>query len=160
MSVRQLLQNPRGVRMKKETLIPLFCLLTTLWAFPQTSRFAPPEKLRIEVKRKGAPGCTPAKLGDKVSINFIASLANAEKFFSTYDATFRAAMGKPLEFHVGDGKKKVMPALNQGVEGMCEGEERTLYIPPNQGYGYRIFGETRENSGLIYEVKMEKIGGE
>ena len=119
---------------------------------PQTSRFALPEKLKIEVKTRGSPDCVPAQLGDTVFLHFVASMASQDKFFSTY------MTGNPLTFEVGAGKDKVMPALNEAVESdMCEGDERDLFIPPNQGYGYQIFGDVKEDSGLVYEIKLEKI---
>lgn len=134
-------------------LIPfLYLMVIMVRGRPQTSRFALPEKLKIEVKTRGSPDCVPAQLGDTVFLHFVASMASQDKFFSTY------MTGNPLTFEVGAGKDKVMPALNEAVESdMCEGDERDLFIPPNQGYGYQIFGDVKEDSGLVYEIKLEKI---
>ena len=143
-------QNPPSISMR--ILVLYLMAIEAIGGYPQTSRFALPEKLKIEVKKQMDPNCVPAQKGDTVSIHFVASLASQDKFFSTY------IMMKPLTFEVGEGKEKVMPALNEAVEsGMCEGDERTLYIPPNQGYGYNIFGDVKEDSGLVYDVKLEKI---
>ena len=41
--------------------------------------------------------------------------------------------GEPLEFTVGEGE--VIPGFDKAVDGMSEGETRTVSIPPDEAYG-------------------------
>ncbi len=69
---------------------------------------------------------TSAAKGDTVRIHFTGKLENGTVFDTTEN-------GPPLEFTISAGK--IMPGLEQGVVGMEIGEEKTIDIPPELGYG-------------------------
>ncbi|MFW6110493.1 MAG: FKBP-type peptidyl-prolyl cis-trans isomerase [Thermoproteota archaeon] len=48
----------------------------------------------------------------------------------------------PIEFEVGEGQ--VLPGLDEGVVGLEKGEKKTLVVPPEEGYGKRKEGLTKE----------------
>ena len=69
-----------------------------------------------------------AKTGDNVKINFTGKLEDGSVFANTADS-------EPLEFKLGEGK--IIPGIENAVEGMNEGESKTVKVPPEQGYGQR-----------------------
>lgn len=69
-----------------------------------------------------------AKAGDKVKVHYHGKLTSGE--------TFDSSQGRdPLEFELGSGM--VIPGFDEGVEGMTEGEKKTINIPVDQAYGPR-----------------------
>ena len=50
---------------------------------------------------------------------------------------------------------ETIPGFAKGVEGMREGERRTLYIHPE--FGYALFGHVSPNSLLIVDVEVEAL---
>jgi len=69
-----------------------------------------------------------AKAGDRVKINFIGKLEDGSVFANTADR-------EPLEFKLGEGK--IIPGIENAVEGMNVGESKTVKVPPEQAYGQR-----------------------
>ena len=121
----------KNLREMKSSFWLLFGLITLLEARPQASRFSTPEKLKIEVKTPQVRGCLGAQNGDKVTIHLKVDLFVKENVFSTYGP------GKePKSFEL--GTEETILALNEGILGMCENEERILTLPPNKGYGYNV----------------------
>ena len=69
-----------------------------------------------------------AQSGDKVKVHYHGKLTSGE--------TFDSSQGRdPLEFELGSGM--VIPGFDEGVEGMTEGEKKTINIPVDQAYGPR-----------------------
>ena len=69
-----------------------------------------------------------AKAGDKVKVHYHGKLTSGE--------TFDSSQGRdPLEFELGSGM--VIPGFDEGVEGMTDGEKKTINIPFDQAYGPR-----------------------
>ncbi|MFQ6072455.1 MAG: peptidylprolyl isomerase, partial [Methanosarcinales archaeon] len=99
------------------------------------------------------------KEGDIVEVNYIGILEDGTVFDTSYESVAKQGLiynperdYKPIEFTAGAGK--VIKGFDEGVIGMEKGEERTLTIPPEDGYG-----EHREelvNSVPISE--LNKIG--
>lgn len=67
-----------------------------------------------------------AQEGDKVTITFQGILEDGSIFDSSYEDI-------PLSFIVGENE--VLPGMEIAVLGMAAGEQKTVTIPPEQGYG-------------------------
>lgn len=66
------------------------------------------------------------KLGSKVSVHYTGKLENGTEFDSS--------LGRdPLQFTVGEGQ--LIMGFENGVMGMSPGEEKTIKISPEDGYG-------------------------
>ena len=68
-----------------------------------------------------------AKQGDTVRVHYHGTLVDGTVFSSTYDEN------EPFEFTI--GKQSVLPKFEQTVIDMQEGEVRTIYVSPQEGYG-------------------------
>lgn len=74
---------------------------------------------------------------------------------SVFDATSKRG-GTPFEFTLGAGQ--VIKGWDQGILGMKVGEERTLTIPSELGYGPNGYPPViPQNATLIFTVKLEGI---
>lgn len=96
--------------------------------------------------------CTKkASNGDKLSIHYIGKLSsNGQKFDSSYDRD------EPFTFTLGQGQ--VIKGWEEGIPGMCIGEQRRLLIPSTLGYGTRGFGTViPANAALDFTVKLIDI---
>lgn len=89
---------------------------------------------------------TEAKTDNTVSVNYLGTLANGQKFDSSYDRN------QPFEFKIGGGE--VIKGWDQGVLGMKVGGKRKLTIPPSLGYGSQANGPIPANSTLIFEIEL------
>lgn len=79
--------------------------------------------------------------GDKITVNYEGTLeSDGTKFDSSYDR------GDPFVFTLGKGQ--VIEGWDQGLLGMCIGEERKLTIPPSLGYGNHQNGPIPAGSTL------------
>ncbi len=84
---------------------------------------------------------TKVKKGDTVQVHYTGKLENGEVFDSSYDR-------EPLEFTVGEGQ--LIEGFDSAVEGMEEGEKKTVKIPSEKAYGPH-----REE--MIIEVGKDKL---
>lgn len=109
-------------------------------------------ELEIDItKRIPVDKCTnKALVGDMVQVHYTGRLLeNGEKFDSSYDR------GQPISFKLGTGR--VIEGWDQGIVGMCVGEERTLKIPSNLAYGSNgIPGVIPPAADLVFDVKLVK----
>jgi len=80
-----------------------------------------------------------AQAGDSITVTYTGTLPSGEVFDSTGDSA-------PLEFTIGDGS--VMPAFEQRVIGMAEGEQKTFTLSPEEGYG-------ASNPELVHTVRRD-----
>ena len=67
-----------------------------------------------------------ARPGDRVRVHYTGRLIDGTVVDST-------SGGSPLEFTVGAGR--VLRGLEEAVEGMCPGEQTTVWVPPEKGHG-------------------------
>lgn len=104
--------------------------------------------LKIEAFKEGSGA--GAKNGDSVSVHYVGTLTNGQKFDSSIDR------GTSFSFQLGAGQ--VIQGWEKGILGMKVGEKRRLTIPPSLGYGERgAGGVIPPNATLIFEVEMLKI---
>ncbi|XP_023159799.2 peptidyl-prolyl cis-trans isomerase FKBP2 [Drosophila hydei] len=130
--------------MKLQTLL-LICALFGAAVASETP------KVKIGVKKR-VENCTrKAKGGDLIHVHYKGTLQDGTEFDSSYNR------GKPFSFTL--GARQVIKGWDQGLLGMCEGERRTLTIPPELGYGASGAGGGKipPNSVLIFDVEMMKI---
>ncbi len=106
-----------------------------------------PDGLKIEDEKIGTGA--EVKSGDTISIHYLGTLENGQKFDSSYDR------GTPFETQIGVGQ--VIKGWDEGVVGMKVGGKRKLTIPPSLGYGDQGAGSIPPNSTLIFEVELMAI---
>ena len=78
-----------------------------------------------------------------------------EKDGSEFDASYNR--NTPLDFAVGKGQ--VIKGWDEGTQGMCIGDKRTLTIQPELGYGDRGVGPIPGGAVLIFEIELMGING-
>ncbi|KAF8907887.1 hypothetical protein CPB84DRAFT_1674582 [Gymnopilus junonius] len=108
----------------------------------------PPKEL--EIKTTFSPESCPnkAQTGDRIKVHYTGTLlSNGNKFDSSLDR------GQPLPLTLGVGQ--VIKGWDQGLQGMCLNEKRTLTIPSDLAYGSRGFGSViPANSALVFDVEL------
>ena len=91
-----------------------------------------------------------AKAGDRVTVHYVGTLTNGNKFDSSRDR------GKGFSFKLGAGQ--VIKGWDQGVAGMRIGQMRKLTIPPHLAYGDRGFPPViPPGSTLVFEVELLSV---
>ena len=105
--------------------------------------------LKIDILKQGSG--PEAKAGDKVTVDYVGTLLNGEKFDSSIDRK------QSFSFILGSGQ--VIQGWEKGILGMKVGEKRKLTIPPELGYGAAGTpgGPIPPNATLIFEVDLLKI---
>lgn len=111
------------------------------------------KELEIGITKKiPAEEChVKAKPGHTVDVHYTGYLRdNLKQFDSSY------TRGTPISFKVGSGQ--VIKGWDQGLLGMCIGEERKIQIPSRLAYGARgIPGVIPQNADMIFDVKLVDI---
>ena len=103
-----------------------------------------PSGLRYVV-RKGGDGKRKPAWGQRVSVHYSGSLLDGRIFDSSIQR------GQPTTFKVGE----VIEGWNEALVEMSVGEQRTLVIPPDLGYGTMGYpGVIPPDSTLIFEVEL------
>lgn len=98
-----------------------------------------------EVKVGAGKEATP---GTVVTVDYVGKLADG--------TVFDSSVGKqPLTFTL--GAPGIIPGFQIGVNGMKEGGERIISIPPELGYGSQQAGSIPPNSTLVFGVKLIKV---
>ncbi|CAB4255226.1 similar to Saccharomyces cerevisiae YDR519W FPR2 Membrane-bound peptidyl-prolyl cis-trans isomerase (PPIase), binds to the drugs FK506 and rapamycin [Maudiozyma barnettii] len=107
-------------------------------------------ELEIDITKKiPVTACkVKAVSGDSVSVHYVGKfLSNDEIFDSSYDRN------SPITFKLGAGQ--VIKGWDQGILGMCVGEERTIRIPSNLAYGARgVPGVIPADADMVFDVKL------
>ena len=104
----------------------------------------------LEIENLKAGTGAEAAAGKKVTVHYVGTLTNGQKFDSSRDR------GKGFSFRLGAGE--VIKGWDQGVQGMKVGEMRKLTIPPDLAYGARGFPPViPPNSTLVFEVELLEV---
>ncbi|MGH8603252.1 MAG: FKBP-type peptidyl-prolyl cis-trans isomerase [Gammaproteobacteria bacterium] len=136
--------------MTKKAIFAFWLLLTCLPLADAGEPATLPSGLKYITTAEG--NGEPAKAGNEVTVRYTGWLdeggQKGKKFDSTEDA------GKPFKFTLGEGL--VIKGWEEGIAGMKKGEERTLFIPSDLGYGKEGTpgGPIPPNANLIFDVKL------
>ena len=91
-----------------------------------------------------------AFLNFNVLFSLIGKLTDGRKFDSSRDRN------KPFDFTLGVGQ--VIQGWDEGVAGMCVGEQRTLIIPPDMAYGEDGVGSVIPPCAtLVFDIELLDI---
>jgi len=105
-----------------------------------------PSGVQYKVVKSGPAGGVSPKAGDEIKVHYEGKLTSGRVFDSSYERGEPAVM--PL-----DG---LIPAWIEALQQMRPGDEWTLYVPPEQGYGEEGAGggEIPPNSVLIFRIEL------
>ncbi|MEK7588841.1 MAG: FKBP-type peptidyl-prolyl cis-trans isomerase [Patescibacteria group bacterium] len=118
----------------------------------QTNMENKAEGVKITVIQEG--NGKVAKIGDNVSMNYTGRLEDGTVFDSNVDPKFNHV--DPFVFTLGEGQ--VIKGWDVGVEGMKEGEKRTLVVAPEFGYGANgVGGVIPGNATLVFDVELVEV---
>lgn len=88
--------------------------------------------------------------GDKVTVHYGGFLMDGKKFDSSFDRQ------KPFTFELGVGQ--VIPGWDQGLVGVCPGEERHLVVPAPLAYGDRGAGDViPPGATLLFDIVIVDV---
>ena len=103
-----------------------------------------------------AAACTHrsrAGANDAVTVNYKGTLTADG---TAFDDTFK--IGRPLEFTLGAGG--LIAGWETGIPGMCVGETRRLFVPPQFGYGAAgQAGKIPPDAHLTFDVELLAVNG-
>merc|ERR1712025_1251230 len=148
MGARQKYSGPIVKMWECGTLISL--LLT--FGFPLLEgRSAGKGALQVEeTKEVSCKDSNKAEEGDKVTVHYGGFLQDGKKFDSSFD---RAT---PFTFTMGVGQ--VIPGWDQGLLGVCPGEERHLVVPAPLAYGDRGAGDViPPGATLLFDIVIVDV---
>merc|ERR1712172_332155 len=98
--------------------------------------------LKVEYVSKPDTCDKVARNGDMLSMHYTGTLEDGKKFDSSYDRS------EPFKFQIGVGQ--VIKGWEEGVLGMCVGEQRRLIVPPALGYGDQGAGDIIPGGATLY----------
>jgi FKBP-type peptidyl-prolyl cis-trans isomerase len=91
----------------------------------------------------------PARAGDKLTVEYVARLADGKQVFSTADS------GIPATFRLGTAPVR---GWNEALLGMRKGGKRSLEVPSELAYGSQgIPGLVPPDSRMLFEVELVEI---
>ncbi|KAF5357385.1 hypothetical protein D9758_005842 [Tetrapyrgos nigripes] len=156
----------------------LLCLLFTVTVYAADAQ--PPTELQIDTTYKPETCSLFAKSGDLVKVHYTGTLFSTGAKFdsSSFHDNDKAVLamgthfyslgsslsprdllvdrGQPLPLKLGVGQ--VIKGWDEGLQGMCVGEKRTLTIPADKAYGARGFGSViPPNSALVFTTELVEL---
>ena len=105
--------------------------------------------LKIEIISKPTECERLVKKGDKLSMHYTGTLEDGKVFDGS------RKLNKPIEFQIGVGQ--VIKGWDEGILGMCVGENRKLVIPPELGYGKRGTQNIPPDAKLYFDLELLDI---
>ncbi|XP_065072347.1 peptidyl-prolyl cis-trans isomerase FKBP2-like [Rhopilema esculentum] len=132
----------------KIVALTLFTVLTFVYAVEDDT--LEKEGLKINIIKKNPHCPRKAAKGDQVSVHYTGFLMNGKEFDSS------RKRNQPFVITLGQGM--VIPGWEEGLLGMCVGEERKLVIAPELAYGEHGFGDIIPGgSTLIFDIELLEI---
>ncbi|XP_053738255.1 peptidyl-prolyl cis-trans isomerase Fkbp12-like isoform X2 [Synchiropus splendidus] len=102
--------------------------------------------VQVETLKPG-DGATFPRGGQTVTVHYVGTLTNGQKFDSSRDR------GKPFQFKIGQGQ--VIRGWDEGVAQMSVGQMAKLICSPDYAYGARGFPPLiPANATLVFEVEL------
>jgi FK506-binding protein 14 len=98
--------------------------------------------LKIEFVEKPEECTKVVAKGQQLSMHYTGTLEDGTKFDSSRDRN------DPFKFQIGIGQ--VIKGWDEGIIGMCEGEQRKLIIPAHLGYGDQGAGDVIPGGATLY----------
>ncbi|KZT10778.1 uncharacterized protein LAESUDRAFT_643547 [Laetiporus sulphureus 93-53] len=128
-----------------------FFLVLLLAIFAAAEAPEPPTELEINTTYLPEDCKVKAQNGDVLNVHYTGKLfSNGKKFDSSFDRN------KPFQVTLGRGQ--VIKGWEQGLQGMCVNEKRTLSIPSDLAYGKRAMGSAiPANSALVFDVELVSL---
>ena len=124
-----------------------------------TSTAATSSPTQVQAQEVKVGTGTPATPGTQVSVLYVGQLQNGTVFDSS-----AAHNNTPYTFILGSSEQgSPIPGFQIGVNGMKEGGERIMAIPPALGYGSQDLKDATgkvvipANSTIIFDVKLVKV---
>ena len=103
-----------------------------------------PSGVQYEVVRSGPEGGRKPTARSLVKVHYEGRLISGEVFDSSYER------GAPAVMRL----DRLIPAWVEALQQMRPGDEWTLYVPPEQGYGEEGAGQIPPNSVLIFKIEL------
>lgn len=103
-----------------------------------------PDGLQYKIDASGPPGGEKPRAQDEVKVNYEGSLLSGEVF----DSSFKR--GEPATFELDE----VVPGWTEVMQLMRPGDEWTVWIPPQLGYGAEAKGPIPANSVLKFRIQL------
>ncbi|HEX5776813.1 MAG TPA: FKBP-type peptidyl-prolyl cis-trans isomerase [Caulobacteraceae bacterium] len=103
-----------------------------------------PSGVQYEVVRSGPEDGRKPTARSLVKVHYEGRLINGEVFDSSYER------GAPAVMRL----DRLIPAWTEALQQMKPGDEWTLYVPPEQGYGEDGAGPIPPNSVLIFKIEL------
>ena len=111
-----------------------------------------PSGIQYKVTQSGPPGGESPDGNDLVRVDYAGALTDGTVFDSSFER------GQPAVFTVEEGMSgSIIPGMREALQHMSVGDEWTVYIPPELGYGDRASGPIPPNSVLIFRLKLLDI---
>lgn len=106
--------------------------------------------LKIEIVERPEECVNAVEKGQQLSMHYTGTLEDGTKFDSSRDRN------DPFKFQVGIGQ--VIKGWDEGIIGMCVGENRKLVIPPALGYGDQGAGDVIPGGATLYfDIELLEI---
>jgi len=86
-----------------------------------------------------------------------ATVAYTLWLYSSTASDFKGTRQEASEFAFTLGSRETITGFDQGVTGMKVGGKRTILIPSALGYGSAGRGPIPPNSGLVFEVTLNRV---
>lgn len=103
-----------------------------------------PDGLQYKVVHSGPANGLKPHINDEVKVNYEGKLIDGTVFDSSYERGQPAAM--PL--------KNLVKAWQEALQLMRPGDEWTLYVPPELGYGAEGQGSIPPGAALIFRIEL------
>ena len=111
------------------------------------------EGLVVTVLKRPAKCLREAAVGDHLTVHYTGRLGDGEG--AVFDTSLKEGW-PPYKFQLGAGR--VIGGYERGTPGMCQGEKRTLLVPPGLAYGERgVPGTIPANATLHFTVECLEI---